>query len=126
MSDNQIAIDALKRLMSNPHISLGDLVYTVREREGEGWDGKYVKEWSDAVVNAEAVVKYLSEKPFDQEVAKFGIDFYKKRCIELEDIVRILKYYGMIHTVKGVVYPDGSHQEYLDKAEKILRNPTKP
>ena len=38
---------ALRGLMTNPHINLGDLVYDVREREGKGWDGPDVKAWSD-------------------------------------------------------------------------------
>lgn len=47
---------ALKALTSNPHISLGDLVYTVRDREGKGWDGPAVTAWGDAVQQAEAAI----------------------------------------------------------------------
>jgi hypothetical protein len=51
------AIAALRALLTNEHIDLGDLVYQVREREGEGWDGPSVKAWSDAVVAAKDVIR---------------------------------------------------------------------
>lgn len=47
---------ALQALMTNSHVDLGDLVYTVREREGQGWEGPAVKAWSDAVVAAKAAL----------------------------------------------------------------------
>lgn len=40
---------ALRGLMNAKHVSLGDLVYDVREREGQGWDGPAVVAWSNAV-----------------------------------------------------------------------------
>ena len=49
---------ALKALTSNPYVSLGDLVYAVREQEGEGWEGPMVKAWSNAVREAEAAIKH--------------------------------------------------------------------
>ena len=49
-------LEALKALTTNPHINLGDLVYKVRDSEGEGWDGPQVKAWSDAVQAAEAAI----------------------------------------------------------------------
>lgn len=52
--------DILRALMTNPSLSLGDLVYTVRDRELKGWDGPDVKAWSDAVVAAE---KWMKENP---------------------------------------------------------------
>ncbi len=48
--------DALEALTTHPHVSLGDLVYAVREREGEGWEGPAVKAWSDAVKAAAAAL----------------------------------------------------------------------
>jgi hypothetical protein len=39
----------LRDLVTNPHVDLGDLVYDVREREGAGWEGPWVKHWSDTV-----------------------------------------------------------------------------
>ena len=39
---------------------------------------------------------------------------------EAAEIIRNLKAFGMIHTVKGVVYPEGSHQDFIDRAEKWL------
>lgn len=47
---------ALEALFSNPHIYPGDLVYQVRDREGLGWDGPAVTQWSDAVTAAKAAI----------------------------------------------------------------------
>ena len=47
---------ALEALFANPHMDLGDLVYAVRERELQGWDGPAVKQWSDAVKAARAAL----------------------------------------------------------------------
>ena len=49
--------DVLLRLMTNPAIDLGDQIYTVREREGHGWDGPAVKAWSDAVSDAKKLIE---------------------------------------------------------------------
>jgi hypothetical protein len=48
--------DVLRALLTNPHLDLGDLVYDVREREGEGWDGPSVNAWGNAVTKAKALV----------------------------------------------------------------------
>lgn len=47
---------ALIALTTNPHVDLGDLVYKVRESEGEGWDGPAVSAWSDGVIAARAAI----------------------------------------------------------------------
>ena len=39
---------------------------------------------------------------------------------EAAEIIRNLKGFGMIHTVKGVAYPEGSHQDFIDRAEQWL------
>lgn len=49
-------LEALEALTSNPHLSLGDLVYQVREAEGEGWDGPAVTAWGAAVEKARAAI----------------------------------------------------------------------
>jgi hypothetical protein len=49
-------LEALKALTSNPHVDLGGLVYQVRDREGEGWDGPQVTNWSNAVQAAKAAI----------------------------------------------------------------------
>lgn len=55
---------ALQALTGNKHVSLGDLVYTVRENEGKGWDGKWVKAWGNAVkLAATAIAKATKETP---------------------------------------------------------------
>lgn len=55
------ATEALRALMSNPHLILGDLVYEVYEREGEGWEGPAVKQWKEAVNGARAVLDALDK-----------------------------------------------------------------
>lgn len=48
---------ALVALTTNPHVSLDDLVYTVREREGEGWEGPSVVTWGNAVADAQRAIR---------------------------------------------------------------------
>ncbi len=49
-------LEALIALTTNKHLSLGDLVYHIRDRELEGWEGPSVKAWSDAVTKAENAI----------------------------------------------------------------------
>lgn len=37
-------------------------------------------------------------------------------------IISHLKAYGMIHTVKGVVYPEGSHEDFIKRADDFISN----
>lgn len=46
-------IEGVEKLTTNKHVTLGDLVYNVREREGKGWNGKSVTQWSEAVTAIE-------------------------------------------------------------------------
>ena len=55
------ALEILRKLMTNPHICLGDMVYLVRDREGKGWDGEAVKSWGEAVLEAEKILKTTGE-----------------------------------------------------------------
>ena len=43
-------LEALKAISSNPCLTLDDLIYQVREVEGEGWEGPAVTAWSNACV----------------------------------------------------------------------------
>lgn len=56
-------LEALVALTSNPHHSLDDAIYSVREQEGEGWDGDSVKAWSAAVGAARAAIKKATGAP---------------------------------------------------------------
>lgn len=47
---------AIKRLMDHEYIDLGDLIYTVREREGLGWEGPWVEEWGTALTEVNAAI----------------------------------------------------------------------
>jgi hypothetical protein len=51
------ALEVLRALVNAKHIDLGDLVYSVRESEGEGWDGPAVTAWSEAVTRARKLVQ---------------------------------------------------------------------
>ena len=55
------AIAALRAITTNRHVDLGDLVYQVRERELQGWDGPSVTAWSNAVIAVKAVLKRADE-----------------------------------------------------------------
>jgi len=48
---------ALAAIFNHPNINLGDLVYTVRERNEGDWDAPPVKAWGDAVVECERILK---------------------------------------------------------------------
>lgn len=50
-------IQVARALVSNEYVDLGDLVYQVREREGLGWNGPSVKQWSDAVQALKAALR---------------------------------------------------------------------
>jgi glutathione S-transferase len=50
-------LEALIGLSTNPRLNLGDLIYQIRERELEGWDGPAVTAWAEAVEKAKAAIK---------------------------------------------------------------------
>lgn len=56
------AVDLLKgaRLLTSA-ASLGDFIYTIRERELQGWDGPKVKAWSDGCQLIESALKKAVE-----------------------------------------------------------------
>ncbi len=54
-SPGDAAIDVLKALFDV--CDLGDMIYDIREREGEGWDGPLVVKWGDAVTRAETILE---------------------------------------------------------------------
>lgn len=56
MDQRDELLEVLKALMSHEHICLDDLIYQVRERENQGWEGSGVKAWSDAISNAKAAI----------------------------------------------------------------------
>lgn len=49
-------------LLEHPHVSLGDLVYQVRDRELLGWDGPQVLAWDRAVTAAKDLLEKLRGK----------------------------------------------------------------
>lgn len=50
--ENKRLRDALKALMTNPSIDLGDMIYNVKDREGKGWEGPDVTAWGKALIEA--------------------------------------------------------------------------
>lgn len=57
----------------------------------------------------------------NQETAQLGIGAVSGSSLsEAILIIENLMAYGRIHTVKGVRYIEGSHEEVLDKAENWL------
>lgn len=46
---NKELVEALKAITSNKHLHLPDLVYQIRDSEGEGWEGQWVTHWSDTL-----------------------------------------------------------------------------
>jgi hypothetical protein len=53
------AHEAIKMISSNEHVSLGDLVYKVRDREGLNWEGPSVIAWGAAVDKINAIKERL-------------------------------------------------------------------
>lgn len=63
-TDRELLIElvaAVKMLTTCGDINLGDLTYNVREREGKGWEGPNVKQWSDGVTRTEKALKEAEE-----------------------------------------------------------------
>jgi hypothetical protein len=49
------ALKVLRELYDLHH--LGDMIYTIRDCEGGGWDGPKVTRWAAATARAEALIK---------------------------------------------------------------------
>ena len=56
-AENKELREALKAIMTNPSINLGDRIYDVKDREGKGWDGPDVIAWGRAVVSARKLLE---------------------------------------------------------------------
>lgn len=52
----KVLVEALEAISTNKCVSLSDLIYRVREVEGEGWEGPQVKAWSDAINKIESAL----------------------------------------------------------------------
>lgn len=46
---------------------------------------------------------------------------HKEKLEEAAKIINMLRMYGHIHTVKGVIHSEGTHDEFIKKAESFLR-----
>lgn len=55
--ENKRLRDALKALMTNPSIDLGDMIYNVKDREGKGWEGPDVTAWGKALIEARKLLE---------------------------------------------------------------------
>ena len=70
---------------------------------------KYIDFSQNGVIDRMDVIKAMNE-------------FVKYKNSEAVVIIENLKTYGMIHTVEGVVYSDGSHEHFINEADKWLYN----
>lgn len=55
--ENKDLREALKGLVNNPSMDLGDMGYHVRDNEGKGWDGPDVIAWGKAVETANKLLE---------------------------------------------------------------------
>lgn len=62
MNAGQKAVAALRALSKVDHFCLEDHIYTVREREGQGWDGPAVKAFSDACMLVRDALKQAEDE----------------------------------------------------------------
>lgn len=53
----QELLDVIRDVGTNPHMSLGDHVYEVRDKEGDGWEGPAVVAWGDVCRRIEELTK---------------------------------------------------------------------
>jgi len=78
-------------------------------------------------VKAEDATHYAQEYdlPVDKEIPIKEVPITdllpSEEIKEAKQIIQNLKAYGMIHTVEGVSYVDGSHKEFMDRAEIWLQ-----
>lgn len=70
--------------MNHPHIDLGDLVYGVRDRADEDWNGPSVTAWNNAVMNAERALK--PPENWDPQKKRTEESFPE---LKIEDILRL-------------------------------------
>jgi hypothetical protein len=75
----------------------------------------YGPEWEKAMMrlNKDFIIRMTKSALIERNALEARVE-------QLETVVRVLKYYGMIHTVQGVSYPEGTHQEFIDKADNLL------
>lgn len=52
IDENKRLREALKAIMTNPSIDLGDMIYNVKDREGKGWEGPDVTAWGKALIES--------------------------------------------------------------------------
>lgn len=63
--------------------------------------------------------EWVSQKASNENGA-LPIQHVANELKEAASIIQHLKAYGMINPVRGVVYPEGTHDEFIRKADKWL------
>lgn len=63
--------------------------------------------------------EWVSQKASNENGA-LPIQHVANELKEAASIIQHLKAYGMINSVRGVVYPEGTHDEFIRKADKWL------
>jgi len=56
-----MALMALQELMGARN--LGDYIYDIREREGQGWEGPKVRQWNNGCIHAEEALRMAGLNP---------------------------------------------------------------
>lgn len=80
-----------------------------------------LKEIIDELVNLEQGDLWDGlSSPSNNRRIKQTRSLLKQEIDETIDIIEKLMQYGNIHPIKGVIYPGGTHEEYLKKASEWL------
>jgi hypothetical protein len=48
------------------------------------------------------------------------LEAVKREAVEVDELLASLWRYGQLHTVEGVIYPNGSHKQVLEAVDKHL------
>lgn len=68
--------------------------------------------------SSEFIAKYKEQNATISDQSK-TIEELKKKLTEVKEVMNFLRMYGMIHTVKAVVYAEGSHEYFMKKAQAL-------
>ena len=100
---------------------LNDILCT---KECPKWDTcPYAPDYCQDVTNKVKKINSITGFNTILEVAKEFNTTPKKIMPQIKEaftVLNTLVKYSMIHTVKGVIYPEGSHEDYIKRANNLL------